>query len=300
MRNTREAFNWIIKILRNHRIQFRLSGGFAARVYGSKRKLADIDIDVPTNSFSELLPEIKKYVIFGPARYQDKNWNLLLITLKYRGQKIDLCEVGKQKIFNKLKRKWEKLDINLLKAHKIRILGCVVPIIPKIELIAYKRKILRKVDKEDLGNIAVNTIKILKVKKSDFAGIYNLIAELWPRERFDEKTTRNIFLNQMQSNKNFIIAKMGNKIVGFASLNIKYSLVDKGKIGIVEELVVDHEFRNKGVGQRLLDKITMIAKNNSCKDLVLTSGFHRKGAHKFYGKSNFKKTGYEFYKKLGD
>jgi GNAT superfamily N-acetyltransferase len=141
-------------------------------------------------------------------------------------------------------------------------------------------------------------MKIQKARKSDFSDMYGLMKELWPREKFNRKVTKDVFLKQWQSNKEFIVAKSGNRIIGFASLFVKYSLGDKGRIGLIDELVVDREFRNKGIGKKLLAEITAMAKKSSCKDLVLTSAFYRKGAHRFYLKNGFRKTAYEFYKKL--
>ena len=45
MKDTAGALFWIVKILKKHKIPFHISGGFAAKLYGVKRDLADIDID---------------------------------------------------------------------------------------------------------------------------------------------------------------------------------------------------------------------------------------------------------------
>ncbi|MFZ2522802.1 MAG: hypothetical protein WAW92_00245 [Minisyncoccia bacterium] len=46
MRNTEGALRWIVNILESKSIQFQVTGGFAAKLYGSQRELADIDIDI--------------------------------------------------------------------------------------------------------------------------------------------------------------------------------------------------------------------------------------------------------------
>jgi hypothetical protein len=40
------ALRWIIGILDRHNIQYQITGGFAAKLYGSSREVNDIDIDI--------------------------------------------------------------------------------------------------------------------------------------------------------------------------------------------------------------------------------------------------------------
>ena len=42
MKDTESSFRWIINILQNNNIPFQIEGGFASRLYGSNRELADI------------------------------------------------------------------------------------------------------------------------------------------------------------------------------------------------------------------------------------------------------------------
>mgnify|MGYP001612639666 CR=1 FL=1 len=63
-RNTKEAFLWIVGILKNNDVPFRISGGLAARLYGTKRKLADIDLEIKKKDFNKILAEIIIYAKF--------------------------------------------------------------------------------------------------------------------------------------------------------------------------------------------------------------------------------------------
>lgn len=149
-RKTKEAFIWIIGLLRKHRIPFRISGGFAVNIYGSARPLADIDIEVPDEKVFILQKDIRKYIIYGPKQYKDNEWDLLLMTLRYKNQEIDIFGVDSWKMHNKIIRKWVRQRNNLFKATRKKVYGCIVPIIPLKDLIDYKRKICTSIDIQDI------------------------------------------------------------------------------------------------------------------------------------------------------
>ena len=157
MRSAKPAFIWIISILKKRKIPFQISGGMAARVWGAKRELADIDINVDLENFDEILPEVKKFVIFGPGKYKDKNWDLYEMTLRYRGQEIDICRASDQKIFNKNTKKWESLRIDFSTSRNKQVFGLPVSVMPKDELIDYKIKLRRPVDLKDTGGVDPHT-----------------------------------------------------------------------------------------------------------------------------------------------
>lgn len=150
MKNTKAAFLWIVGILRKNKIPYQITGGFAAKIYGSKRPLADIDIDIPENSFDKILPEVKNYITFGPKQYRAQGFDVLLMTLKYKGQLIDLSGARKCVIFNKTKNRWEKTPANLNKFRVKKVFAKKVKVILKNELVAYKSKLQRRVDKTDI------------------------------------------------------------------------------------------------------------------------------------------------------
>jgi len=147
-RKNEVAFRWIVTLLRKHKVPFCVSGGLAARIYGSKRPLADIDIEIADKGFEKILPEIQKYVTYGPKRYKDTTYNLLLITLHYVGQEIDLCGADSSSLFNHTTKKWIQEKIPLVEAPKKKVFGMIVPIIPREYLIYYKKVIGDTRDKE--------------------------------------------------------------------------------------------------------------------------------------------------------
>lgn len=150
MKNTEKAFLWITEIIEKLVIPYQISGGFAGRAYGVERELADIDVEVADVEIQKIFQEVKPYVTFGPARYIDKNWDLELMTLMYQGQEIDIAGAG-AKIYNQNTKAWELLKTNFKVSQIMEIFGKKVPVISKENLIAYKSKLLREVDREDIS-----------------------------------------------------------------------------------------------------------------------------------------------------
>jgi hypothetical protein len=86
----------------------------------------------------------------------DKNFNIILMTVRYKGQEIDFCGSDSESLYDAANKKWVKSHINLSHAVHKRVFGMIVPVVPKKELIAYKSKLLRKVDKLDIKALKEN------------------------------------------------------------------------------------------------------------------------------------------------
>lgn len=154
MRNPQIAFHWIVDILEKNQAAFQITGGLAAQVYGSRRELADIDIDVHEKEWADIMPEITEHIVFGPGRYQDANWDLYLLTLNYLGQPIDISSTHRVKVFDQNQQTWVVLVPDLTQAIVTEIFGRKVPVVHRDHLIEYKSKLRRPVDLLDLQAIS--------------------------------------------------------------------------------------------------------------------------------------------------
>lgn len=152
-KNTEKAFKWIVGLLQENKIPFQLSGGFAARLYGSDRPLYDIDIEAPDRYFDKLHPLVKDYVIYGPQRYIDDTFDLLLMTLKYEGQEIDISGCETDKLYNRDTKQWESCGTKINDVVEKEVYDLKVPVIKWQDLVAYKKKIRRPTDLEDVEAI---------------------------------------------------------------------------------------------------------------------------------------------------
>lgn len=148
-----DALHWIINILNKHHIIYQITGGLAAKIYGAKRPLADIDLDLPDQAIITILPEIKPYLIYGPERFQDEQWDILLLTIDYHGQLIDISGADDSMIFNKISNQWEKCEVNFSAAVEKQIGNISVSVISKADLIKYKSVLKREVDILDLEEL---------------------------------------------------------------------------------------------------------------------------------------------------
>lgn len=152
MKDPEKTFHWIIGILEKADIKYKISGGLAAQAYGVHRELADIDIEVADKDIKLIQEIVKPYIIFGPERYTDKDWDLNLMTLNHRGQEIDIAGTNAQ-IFDKESQSWENCPGDLETVEMKEIFGKIVPTESRDSLIAYKTKLARPVDIEDIRQL---------------------------------------------------------------------------------------------------------------------------------------------------
>lgn len=90
---TLAALKWIVTILNTNHIPYRVGGGAATYLYGSGRRVNDIDISVSGAYFPVLVPLVRDYITEGPTHYLGDKWDCNTLSLSYHGQEIDLTDV---------------------------------------------------------------------------------------------------------------------------------------------------------------------------------------------------------------
>ena len=152
-RKTPMAFGWIINLLRKHKIQFQIAGGLAARAYGARRELADIDIDIDTKDFKRLNKLLVGHIVYGHTRYRDHNWNAILMTARYENQLIDLVDKQSVKIFDHDTKRWIPYHSHFSTSVRKKIFDLIVPVENRNDLVWNKRALQRRVDRKDLATM---------------------------------------------------------------------------------------------------------------------------------------------------
>lgn len=105
-KKTIKALLWIAKILNNNNIPYKIGGGLAVSIYGSKREVNDIDISLSGKYFPIIVPLVKEFIISEPKHYLNEKWDCTTLSLNYYGQEIDLTDVNT--LLMKDNKKWIK------------------------------------------------------------------------------------------------------------------------------------------------------------------------------------------------
>ena len=89
------------------------------------------------------------------------------------------------------------------------------------------------------------------------------------------------------------------ELIAYAGVAIQTNLYHKRHL-YVFDLVTDEKYQGKGYGKMMLDYLIDYAKMGMCENIVLSSGFTREDAHKFYEKNGFEKKSFVFLKTLNN
>ena len=142
-------------------------------------------------------------------------------------------------------------------------------------------------------------VEIRRLTINDIDALIKLLEQLWSNKSIDKNGVKRIIRQGLNSDYQIYICAIDNgKVIGFCSLTIKNNLWTESNLGNIDELVVDSEYRNQGIGKLLIREIEKIAQNHKCKRLELDSAFHRTIAHQFYEKLGFEKRAYLFTKEI--
>lgn len=124
-------------------------------------------------------------------------------------------------------------------------------------------------------------IKITPMTLSDVDTIKNnLISD------FDNFWTYQILKKELKSkNSSYLVAKMNEKIVGFAGIKV---ILDEADI---MNIVIKKNYRNQGIGTLLLENLIFLAKNLNLKSLSLEVSEKNSPAIHLYQKFGFESLG---------
>lgn len=149
-----EALRWITARLEELEVPFQVAGGLAAVAHGASRPLNDIDLYVPEGSLSTLRSELADHHSHGPERYRDEQWDCYFMEVHHAAEEIELAEAGRTRYRRGPDAPWHGADVDFDNPVRREAFGVELPVMPLEDLIAYKRRLGRHVDREDVAELS--------------------------------------------------------------------------------------------------------------------------------------------------
>lgn len=84
-----------------------------------------------------------------------------------------------------------------------------------------------------------------------------------------------------------LVIEVSGKVVGMITILYTFSTALNEKVGLLEDMIIDHEYQNKGLGSILLNYALEFAKSKDLKRITLLADSTNIKAHKFYEKNHF-------------
>lgn len=125
-------------------------------------------------------------------------------------------------------------------------------------------------------------MKFRKPQKKDKIELLELFKQLT-----NKKINLNINVLIRNKNCNCLVIEHNKKIIGFGSL-CTYLAPTSGYIGVIEDIIVDENFRGQKLGKKLMEKLIETGKKKGVKKINLTSNPSRIAARKLYLSLGFK------------
>ncbi len=128
-------------------------------------------------------------------------------------------------------------------------------------------------------------INIRYLKEKDLGVIRKLLSQLTPN-------VTNLQLEDLPAAKDCLTRVIVEECntdepLAFCALSIRL-VPSKGRVGTIEDLIVDREYRGYGLGKELLKDILLLAKIENLRFVELTSNPKRKVARHLYQKFGFR------------
>lgn len=150
----RGALEWLVNQLDRHGTPYQIVGGMAARAYGATRDLVDIDLYIDFSKSLDFLTSVDEFIYWGPSTVVEGPWSITYLKMNYSGQKIEIGDIKKVALFDHKNGVWIDQKIDLKDADQASLLGIDVHVMPRSQLIEYKRILDRDVDRQDIAEMS--------------------------------------------------------------------------------------------------------------------------------------------------
>lgn len=148
----------VVESFEENNIHFQITGGLAAIIYGAKRSLFDIDIDVLKKDIPKISQLFVKYITQSHHRNQGKYFDNWTMVLEIDGVLVDIGQAEDCYMFGEDGKKIE-MGTDLSHPTMVKFESMNLPVEPKDELVYYKKVLGRETDLIDIEQMAKNEEK---------------------------------------------------------------------------------------------------------------------------------------------
>lgn len=138
----------------------------------------------------------------------------------------------------------------------------------------------------------------------DIPGMCDLLGDLFSIERdFTPDRVKQVqglssLVADPSGRSRVFVAQRNGTVVGMVTVQTLVSTAEGGRVGLVEDLVVDSRFRSQGTGRRLLEEVIAWGGKEGLKRLQLLADRANAPALRFYHRAGWTKTGMTCIRKL--
>ena len=138
-------------------------------------------------------------------------------------------------------------------------------------------------------------LQIRELNLKELLSAYEVVSQL--RVGLSYKEFEDLIYDMRHMEYKMFAIMDGEKVITYAGANVQTNLYHKRHL-YVFDFVTDEKYRGKKYGEMMLEYLSDYAKTCMCKNIVLSSGFAREDAHRFYEKHKFEKVSYVFLKSV--
>ena len=138
-------------------------------------------------------------------------------------------------------------------------------------------------------------MKIDQANLTDIPQLCILLDELFSQEAefTPDHELQGRGLSKILSNEDIgviLVVRESDKVIGMVNILYTISTALGGRVGNLEDFVVLPEYRNSGIGSKLLSYALNFAKKRGCQRITLLTDDDNQDAHRFYLRNGFSRS----------
>jgi len=138
-------------------------------------------------------------------------------------------------------------------------------------------------------------MQIRELDLKELQSVYDVLSQL--RVELSYKEFEDLIYDMRHMKYKMIGVIDKEELITYAGVAVQTNFYHKRHL-YVFDLVTDEKYRDKGYGKMMLEYLVDYAKMGMCENIVLSSGFAKEKAHKFYEHNGYIKKSFVFLKKL--